>query len=147
MNFIDTIGFIDFGDTGENTFVKWLDKYADLAALSVTSEELWEHRNSLLHMSNLDSRKVLAGKVKRLAWYVGEIPTGVSRSYPHYKLYNLFELIKTLVNACSKWADSYNSDPTKFTTLLDRYDLVVSDNRPGMVEIRGDDADVASENE
>ena len=28
MTFIDTAGFVEFGDTGENTFVKWLDVYA-----------------------------------------------------------------------------------------------------------------------
>src|SRR5882724_4472208 len=66
MTFIDSVGFLEFGDTGDNAFVKWLDAYADLTAVGVTAEELWEHRNSLLHMSNLDSRRVLAGRITRL---------------------------------------------------------------------------------
>jgi len=32
----------------------------------VSAEELWEHRYLLLHMSNPDSRKVVAEKTKRL---------------------------------------------------------------------------------
>ena len=48
MTFIDSAGFLEFGDTGDNTFVKWLNAYADLTAVGVTAEELWEHRNALL---------------------------------------------------------------------------------------------------
>jgi hypothetical protein len=137
MNFIDTIGFIEFGDTGENTFVKWLSTYADLTVIDVTGEELWEHRNSLLHMSNLDSREVIAGKVRRLAWLVGKAAPP-SMDTLEYKFYNLFEFMKILANACSQWCDSFNRDASKFSIFVDRYDLIVSDGRPGMVEIRGD---------
>jgi hypothetical protein len=101
MNFIDSIGFIEFGDPGDNTFVKWLNTYANLTGLGVTAEELWEHRNSLLHMSNLDSRKVIAGRVRRLAWLVG-VGAPSSMDTPEYKFYILFELIKVLADACSR---------------------------------------------
>src|SRR5688572_7521764 len=57
---IDSIAHIEHGDV-RGGFVKWLDQYADLSQLGITAEELWEQRNSLLHMSNLDSRKVQAG--------------------------------------------------------------------------------------
>ena len=65
LSMIDTLGFIEFGPTND-CFVKWLDKYCAMKDSGVTSEELWELRNSLLHMTNLDSRKVRSGKVERL---------------------------------------------------------------------------------
>jgi hypothetical protein len=129
MNFIDSVGFIELGDTGENTFLKWLGAYAELTDLDVTGEELWEHRNSLLHMSNLDSRKVISGKVKRLMSYVGTLPPGFSSETVEAKYYNLFALIQVLAVACSRWSESYNHDRDKFEKFLDRYDLIVSDNR------------------
>jgi hypothetical protein len=137
MNFIDTVGFIEFGDAGGNTFVKWLNTYAELTAIGVTADELWEHRNSLLHMSNLESRKVIAGKARRLAWLVGAgAPSSIDS--PEYKFYNLSELIKILASALSRWFDSYNRDRSKFRIFFDRYDLIVSDGRPGMVELVND---------
>jgi hypothetical protein len=133
MNFVDSMGFLEFGDTGENTFTRFLAAYADLTKLGVTADELWEQRNSLLHMSNLDSRKVLSGKVRRLASYVGTLPDDTSDFIADTKYYNLKLLIDTLGAACTRWAESFRSDEGKFELFLDRYDLVVSDNR--MLEI------------
>jgi hypothetical protein len=36
---------VEFGETGENTFRKWLETYTDLTDVGVAFEELWEHRN------------------------------------------------------------------------------------------------------
>jgi hypothetical protein len=129
MTFVDTVGFIEFGDTGENTFRKWLDAYADLTEVGVSAEELWEHRSSLLHMSNLDSRRVRAGAVKRLMSYVGILPPGFPSETYDVKYYNLFALICAVAAACTRWVDSYNRDRSKFDQFLDRYDLIVSDSR------------------
>ena len=71
---IDSISYIEYGDIQENTFVKWLNDYSDIGRLEITPEELWEQRNSLLHMSNLDSRKVTSGHYRRLIAYVGKLP-------------------------------------------------------------------------
>ena len=62
---IDTFGFIEFG-AKNNSFMQWLDEYCDLRSINVTSQEIWELRNSLLHMTNLDSYKVRNGSVERL---------------------------------------------------------------------------------
>ena len=94
MTFIDTVGFVEFGDTGENTFVKWLDVYADLTPVGVTAEELWEHRNSLLHMTSPDSRRVLAGRVKRLTSFVGNLPKDFPTEDKDAKFYNLSGLLQ-----------------------------------------------------
>jgi hypothetical protein len=129
MTFIDTAGFVEFGDTGENTFVKWLNAYADLTPVGVTAEELWEHRNSLLHLTSPDSRRVLAGKVRRLTSYVGNPPEDFPKEDKDAKFYNLFSLLQAMGTACGRWAESYNKDRSKFEQFLDRYDRIVSDNR------------------
>jgi hypothetical protein len=135
MTFIDSIGFIEYGDTGENTFRKWLVAYADLTEVGVSAEELWEHRNSLLHMSNVDSRKVRDGKVIRLILYVGNLPENIPSEFKEEKYYNLSVLIKALVVACERWLSTYNTDRSKFEHFVARYDLIVSDNRMIIVEV------------
>ena len=47
-------------------FSRWLDEYCDLQSIRLTSAELWELRNSMIHMTNLESRKVRSGKTAQL---------------------------------------------------------------------------------
>lgn len=128
LSFIDSIGFVEYGDNG-NPFVLWIDSYVDLRAVDITSEELWEHRNSMLHMTNLDSRKVLSGKVKRLIIYVGELPKDMPAEDSGTKYYSLQKLYTAIWNGISHWCASMNMDSGKLKTFMDRYDLVVSDAR------------------
>ena len=65
LSMVDTLAFIEYGPT-RDCFVRWLDEYCDLSKLEVNAEELWELRNSLLHMTNLESRKVQSRSVSRL---------------------------------------------------------------------------------
>jgi hypothetical protein len=46
-----TVSYLEFGDISKN-FQTWLETYVDLSALGITAEELWEFRNSILHMTN-----------------------------------------------------------------------------------------------
>ncbi|EOV0119732.1 hypothetical protein ACOIXT_004623 [Vibrio parahaemolyticus] len=129
---VDSIGYIEFGESsrGEDTpFVKWLNEYADLTSVEVTPRELWEHRNSLLHMSNLDSRQVQKGSIKRLVAYVGSIPPEVELLEENAKYYDYRALIHEFGQACNKWIQSYSDDPSKFDQFIQRYDLIVSDSR------------------
>lgn len=57
---VDTVSYLEFGDISKN-FHNWLETYVDLTILDITADELWEFRNSVLHMTNLDSRKVQSG--------------------------------------------------------------------------------------
>lgn len=125
---IDSIGYVEFGDA-QSTFVKWLDKYADMGKLGITSEELWEHRNSLLHMSNLDSRKVRNGSVRRLVAHVGELPEGLVLDQSTTGHYNLRALILEFAAACGRWVETYNTDRDKIESFVERYDLITSDAR------------------
>lgn len=127
---IDSVAYVEFGDIpGENAFVKWLKTYADLSPLGISADELWEHRNSLLHMSNLDSRKVLAGKVRRLVAYVGDIPSGVVLDESKTGYYNLQKLILAFGQACGKWCETYGTNTEKIDSFVERYDLIASDAR------------------
>lgn len=133
---IDSIAFVEFGEVrGENIFVNWLNKYADLPSIGITPEELWEHRNSLLHMSNLDSRKVLSGKVRRLVAYVGEIPKEVKFDSSTVGYYNLQKLIIAIGHACGKWCHTYDADREKIHSFIERYDLIASDARMFKVKV------------
>ena len=107
MSFIDSIGYVEYGESRSNPFTAWLETYAPLADVGVTPEELWEHRNSLLHMSNLDSRKVLAGKIKRLMLYVGVLPAGMPSESADAKHYSLQKLILAVVAAI--WGPIFRS--------------------------------------
>lgn len=128
LSFIDSVGFVEFGDDG-NVFVKWLNKYADLSEHEVTAEELWELRNGLLHMTNLDSKKTLKGTTSKILLYI-HTQKESERQISGYKPLNLFTFTtKTIPSALEKWFDSYNKDPDKIESFVKRYDLTVSDLR------------------
>ncbi len=135
VSFIDTVAFVDNGDLrDECSFQLWLDAYADLTTLDVTSKELWEFRNGLLHMTSLSSRSVLSGKVSRLVPYTGYpvIPRPPSRQGEKYL--HLNSLIEVLANATAEWIKSYNSELGKLAHFVSRYDLVISDARARKID-------------
>jgi hypothetical protein len=120
---IDTIAFLEYGDqTG--VFQSWLKRFADLQRVNITASQLWELRNSLLHMSNLDSRKVLAANEKRISFCVAARGT-VSKPTGAIHYFNLLDLIDVFGAAMSKWIQSINVEPDKFAVFVERYDPVV----------------------
>src|SRR5258708_24541244 len=129
VSFIDTVAFIEFGDSQGN-FSRWLDTYVDLTRLGITSQELWEFRNGLLHMTSLDSRAVRNGKVARLIQYVGDVPESARPNTATQKYFNLKNLIIAMATGLPRWFDTYNHQPDKRIDFVMRYDLTVSDARP-----------------
>lgn len=125
---IDSIGYVEFGDK-DATFIKWLNCYAKLEPLGITAEELWEHRNGLLHMSNLRSRKVASGDVRPLVAYVGNLTAGVKLDYVKAGYYDLQALIIEFGHACGRWLETYGEDREKIRPFVERYDLIASDAR------------------
>jgi hypothetical protein len=125
---IDSISYVEFGDRA-GTFPMWLKRYAQLGPIGVTAEELWEHRNWLLHMSNLRSRKVRAGDVRPLVAYVGELPKSVSLDHAETGYYDLRALILEFGRACGRWLQTYGEDRGKIDAFVERYDLIASDAR------------------
>ena len=128
MSFIDSISFIDAGDI-KNGFTAWLDKYADLSTLGITSKELWEFRNGLMHMTNLYSRAVVNGNTAPLIFFVGNPTEPLPPCRNGAKYFNLKGLIDVIANAVSRWIDTYNQNPEKMADFISRYDLTISDAR------------------
>lgn len=140
MSCIDTIAFVEFGDVPGN-FGKWVDAYVDLTPHHITSEELWEFRNSVVHMTNLASRKVLLGKVSPITPYVGGPATLPSATSGGPKPFNLYGLIVSIGNGIGRWAESYNQDHDKFLSFIERYDLTISDSRMAQFTLSDDPGD------
>lgn len=128
MSCIDTMAFIEHGDTSGN-FKKWLENFVDLAPLGISIEELWEFRNSIVHMTNLFSRKVIAGKVLPITPYIssGELTTHIQSS--EMKPFNFYSLVLAVAAGIKKWGESYNNDRDKFMKFVERYDTLISDSR------------------
>lgn len=126
---IDSVGHIEFGDDEGNHFIKWMNKYSKIDYIGITSFELWEHRNSLLHMSNLDSRKVQPGKIRRIVGYIGDLPKNISLSNSDTGYYDMRGLILEVGNSLNRWIATYDEDREKIYAFVERYDLIASDAR------------------
>lgn len=128
MSCIDTLSYVEYGDKSGN-FSQWLKTYVDLATCGLTADELWEFRNSILHMTNLQSRRVTRGEVSPVMPYIGG-PDTMPRISPDLpKLFNLLQLIKQIGSGISKWGETYNSDRDKLVKFIERYDTTISDSR------------------
>ncbi|WP_200896634.1 MULTISPECIES: hypothetical protein [Chromobacterium] len=131
MSFLDTIAYVEFGDRPPRStpvFIDWLRAFSAPGLAGATPEELWEFRNSLLHMSNLESRKVSEGSVAQLMPYVGS-QNCLPSVDPKRKHISFKDLIEDVGDAVENWIKTYNKDPKKMVTFIQRYDLVVSDDR------------------
>ena len=129
MILIDSVAFVSEGDRGNRIFCAWLGKYVDLSPVGITSEELWEHRNSLLHMTSSESRKVRSGKVCRLMMYVGTLPPGLKVKMHQPKFFNLVILLQAVGKGIGQYLNSLNNDPKKRESFIQRYDEILSDVR------------------
>jgi hypothetical protein len=119
---------LEFGDTPKN-FTKWLDEYVDLSDVGITTEELFEFRNSLLHMTNLDSRKVIDGRVQRISFYVSKDRVKHLTRNDDLKYFNFIALTKAFQKGVNKWVESFNVNRSKFESFVERYDKIISDTR------------------
>ena len=129
LSMIDTLGFIEFGPK-RDCFVRWLDKYCAMEDLGVTSKELWELRNSILHMTNLDSRRVVRGEENRLLPAFAALETDIPDDIEGYRGLHVYRLILRVVpEGIKKWLSSYNENRDKFVEFVTQYDSIVSDVR------------------
>lgn len=136
VSFVDTMGYLESGDGGFPAFTSWLDRHVDMKSLGISSEELWEHRNSLLHMSTLSSRKVKGGKVRRLVAYVGQLPPGVPSEDPEAKWFNLYGLIQAVGQGIGSYIRAMDSTEHTRLQFIERYDHVLSDTRVQRIEYK-----------
>ncbi len=125
---IDTMSYLEFGDVSGN-FQKWINSYTKLSDLDITANELWEFRNSILHMTNLDSRKVNQKKEKRLLFYVAHPKTDYQNENDEGKYFKFIDLLNCIAFGISIWGETYNLDKNKFDDFAARYDRIISDKR------------------
>lgn len=127
---IDSVAYIEYGDIkGKQPFILWLESYADLAPLSITAEELWELRNGILHMTSLNSKKVLKNKVRRISFRVSALQQPAQQESGEVFYFDFYPLIQTFGAAQEKWISTYNVIPDKFLQFIERYDQTISDSR------------------
>ena len=127
---IDTFGFVEYGPDDRNGFTRWLDEYCKLETVGVTSEELWQLRNSLIHMTNLDSRKVRSGETPRLLPRITDLDRDVEPLVDGMKVLHVTRFVTTVLReGLEKWLQSYNRNRGKFADFVERYDTVVSEAR------------------
>ncbi len=130
FSMIDTLGYVEYGPKRNDCFARWLDDYCDLARVGVTSDELWQLRNSLIHMTNLDSRKVRSGRTHRLLPRFTHADRDVPLFVDGMKVLHVARFVMAVLPAgIENWLRSYNRDPKKFAEFVERYDTIVSEAR------------------
>lgn len=135
---IDSLAYIEYGNVrNPPPFMRWLDTYANLAPLGITSEELWELRNGILHMTNINSAAVSKNKIRRISFRVGGTVDYPRVGTEGVYYFDFYDLIRTLAQAQGLWIESYNNDRDKFAKFIERYDETISDSRP-LVVLLGD---------
>ena len=126
---IDTFGFIEHGPH-RNSFIRWLDDFCDLESLGITSKELWELRNSMLHMTNLLSYKVRDGSIKQI---MPSFTSPENEIIPYLDGIKTFHtsrfLMEVLPKGLEKWLTTYNQNRGKMVQFISRYDTIVSEAR------------------
>jgi hypothetical protein len=136
MSFVDSAAYLDLGDVAGN-FVTWLSKYAVLTAVGVTPDELWELRNSLLHMTNPYSRKVLAGKTPPLSFHFDPTAQKVRvDGGSGTKMFSFEALYNAVIEAVGPWTKTYSGNLAKQLEFIQRYDTVLSEGRIGKLRAK-----------
>lgn len=143
---IDSIAYIEYGNE-QSVFVKWLDAYADLAPLGITATELWELRNGILHMTNLNAKKVDQNKVRRITFRVGGPQEFARHGADGIYYFDFHGLIRRFAEALGRWIETYNNDRDKFAKFVERYDETISDSRIAVTHLAqtGFDLDTPSQ--
>ncbi|MGX9190422.1 hypothetical protein [Stenotrophomonas sp. Ker107b] len=135
LSCIDSLAYLDYGDVRDPpSFVRWLRDYADLSALGITAEELWELRNGLLHMTNINSSRVKNNAVRRISFRVGNSEHAVPQSGSVF-FFDFKGLIDVFSRAQARWIASCGPGSTKFETFVERYDDTVSDVRLAIIQL------------
>lgn len=127
---IDSVAYIEYGDIScQQPFILWLDTYADLTPLGITAAELWEMRNGILHMTNINSKKVRANKVRRISFKIGGVGNASQVNSGDVYYFDFYSLIQAFAAAQGRWAETYNVSKEKFMQFIERYDETISDSR------------------
>jgi hypothetical protein len=135
VSFIDTMAFVDTGDSTSATFKAWVGTYVDLAPVGITSTELWEHRNALLHMTTYDSRKVASGTVRRIVPYIGNGPKLPRISNQDCEYYNMRDLLMAVMTGTGIYLSKLNQDDAMRRRFCDNYTKTASDSNMSAIQL------------
>ncbi|MCK5311629.1 MAG: hypothetical protein KAJ62_05940 [Desulfobacteraceae bacterium] len=124
LSAIDSFAFLEFGDE-KNIFKIWVDQFLNLKELQITADEIWELRNSILHMTNYESRKVSKGQIKKLIIWIVDVESNLPNETSDGKYININKLYFETANAIEKWITSMKD----IESFIKRYDLIISDSR------------------
>lgn len=129
LSFIDSISFVAYGKSDAHTFQNWLKEFCEVEKLGITPFEIWEHRNAMLHMTGLSSRKVDKCECRMLIGYIGNLPTSFDLNTENCGYYNIKLLIDVIAKGIEKYVNEKVIATRDFETFVKRYDLIVSDVR------------------
>jgi hypothetical protein len=110
-------------------FKLWLENYVSLPDLHVTSEELWELRNSLIHMTNYDSRRNINGSIDRVMIYSGIDTSEYSNSNDKQKLLNFNSMYEKTYDGVIKWLSEIMKSQEEKERFIQNYIFIASDFR------------------
>src|SRR5690554_5333724 len=119
LSAIDSFAFLEYGDS-KNIFKNWIDTYCNIKDVGINSDELWEYRNSLLHMTNNKSRKVNKNQVAPLSFYVANDKSFIPTAGDNLKYFNLLNFIEIIAKGLEAWINTFNLDRNKIETFLKR---------------------------
>lgn len=121
---IDTMSFVSTGRSSPGSFKQWLSKFVDLPSIGVTADELWEHRNAVLHLSTYESNKVRDGSVRKLVPYAGR------RSPPpanEHAFYDMHALLMAVFAGLGKYLNAMEQSDDMRRNFCENYEKTVSD--------------------
>lgn len=129
LSMIDTFGYLHLGDSNRS-FQRWVDEFNALDGLDITADELWELRNSLLHMTGGSSRRILDGTIAELEPCIihpdADLPLDESGVKPlHLSRF----LLRSLPNAFATWVKQLSAHPEQARSFIVRYEEIMSDVR------------------
>jgi hypothetical protein len=128
LSAVDTFAYLTYGDVPD-TFQKWVNSFVNLKKLSVTSQEIWELRNSLLHMTNYESRKVKSGVVRKLWISAGKNYFIGDGNINFHKLYN------EISDGVENWLKEIVLDSERMEKFFINYGRIVSDEKKSSIII------------
>jgi len=125
LSFIDTMSFLYSGSSKTDEFKKWVDRFVDLSPIGITADELWQHRNGLLHISGYESDKVKQGKYKMLIPFVGK---GEPQTNGVTKNYSLQLLITNVMLGVAACCEEVKGTEERLLAFLGNYEKTISDS-------------------
>lgn len=121
---VDTMSFVSTGRSSPGNFKGWLSKFVDLAGVGISADELWEHRNAVLHLSTYESNKVRDGSVRKLVPYAGRRRPPPSEEHAYYDMH---ALLMAVFAGLGKYLNAMDQSEDMRRIFCENYEKTISD--------------------